>query len=99
MKTKKDKTYSYNHTRQRLQERYGLELSREEYDKWCRDWTQGVRLQWDGTNMQEVRAFNYKGHRIIAVIKHQQKYRDCFETLVSTVLPPDSKGLTYGQVK
>ncbi len=32
MKTVKDLEYSFNHCKQRLKERYGIELSRERYD-------------------------------------------------------------------
>ena len=36
MKTVKDKNYSFNHTRQRLKERYGIDdLSMEQYNYMC----------------------------------------------------------------
>ena len=36
MKTIKDKEYSYNHTKSRLLTRYGIEITREDYDYFCR---------------------------------------------------------------
>jgi hypothetical protein len=35
MKTVKDRDYSFNHTKQRLLERYGIDLDLEEYDWIC----------------------------------------------------------------
>lgn len=35
MKTKKDIEYSFNHTKQRILERYNFELSRHDYDSMC----------------------------------------------------------------
>jgi len=35
MKTIKDKNYSFNHTKQRLSERYGIDITRKDYDFLC----------------------------------------------------------------
>ncbi len=35
MKTKKDREYSFNHTKQRLSERYGIKIDRKQYDHIC----------------------------------------------------------------
>lgn len=35
MKTKKDKAYSFRHTQHRLKERFGIVLSRPEYNSLC----------------------------------------------------------------
>lgn len=37
MKTVKDREYSFNHFKDRLKERYDLDISREEYEKMCSD--------------------------------------------------------------
>ena len=34
-KTRKDRNYSFNHTKQRILERYNLEITREWYDEMC----------------------------------------------------------------
>jgi hypothetical protein len=35
MKTKKDRTYSFNHFKKRLKERYNLDITMDEYDQFC----------------------------------------------------------------
>lgn len=35
MKTKKDLLYSFNHTRKRLEERYGIEIAAKDYLEMC----------------------------------------------------------------
>ena len=37
MKTKKDKEYSFNHFKDRLKERFILDITKEEYNKLCFD--------------------------------------------------------------
>lgn len=36
MKTKKDRLYSFDHTRKRLAERYGIEIHSMDYDEMCK---------------------------------------------------------------
>jgi len=35
MKTKKDKNYSFNHFKERLKERYDLDITQDEYNQFC----------------------------------------------------------------
>jgi len=35
MKTKKDRNYSFNHFKERLKERYDIDITLDEYDKFC----------------------------------------------------------------
>lgn len=35
MKTKKDINYSFEHTKHRLLQRYGLQITRDQYDHFC----------------------------------------------------------------
>jgi hypothetical protein len=35
MKTIKDRNYSFNHTKERLKERYGIDISIDDYDYLC----------------------------------------------------------------
>ena len=35
MKTKKDRIYSFNHFKERLKERYDLDINEDEYDQFC----------------------------------------------------------------
>ena len=37
MKTVKNRAYSFEHTKQRLQERYGLTITQKEYDTICKN--------------------------------------------------------------
>lgn len=79
--------YSFNHTKQRMLERYDLSLTRQEYDALCGD----VRLK---RNVAEVGREKQKGciqiiytasfkHRIVLLV--YEDTRDC----ITTVLPGD----------
>lgn len=93
MKTKKDKSYSYEHTKQRALERYGIELTPAIYEEWNSLCTYKSRIQEDKGNGQVVHEINWHGRLITLVqslpFKNQEPY-------IKTVLPEGTK-LNFGK--
>jgi len=94
MKTKKDKAYSYEHTKERALERYGIELTLEIYEEWNKLCTYQTRIQIDQYNSQAVHQIQWRGRFIVVV----QKYlpHGTFEPYIRTVLPEGTK-LMFGK--
>jgi ATP-dependent Clp protease adapter protein ClpS len=82
MKTKKNKEYSFQHTKARLKERYGLELYKDEYNTICQNTKimQGV-LELMGEKKQKIVTVHFKGKRVKFVYGIGCDY-------VTTALPP-----------
>ena len=82
MKTVKNKSYSFQHTRDRLKERYGLELYRDEYETICINTKvmQGV-LELCGEKKQKIVRVRFKGKVVTFVYGLGCDY-------ITTALPP-----------
>jgi hypothetical protein len=89
MKTKKDKTYSYQHTKERALERYGIELTPEIYDQWNALCTYDTRIQIDKSNQQQVHVIKWEGQQITVVQTLDPK--GGFNEYIKTVLPTGYK--------
>jgi len=81
LRTKKDKTYSFLHTQVRLKERYGLDITRVEYDSVCQN-AKALRgeLERNGRIMQKIVKAKFKGKTVTFVYGLGCDY-------VTTVLP------------
>jgi hypothetical protein len=79
MKTIKDIEYSFNHTRERLNERYNISLNRSEYDRLCGIITDGICMMVENDD-QEIYETYFKGSHIRVVWSTK---RNC----ITTVLP------------
>lgn len=81
MKTKKDKSYSFRHTQERLKERYKLDITRPEYDTICQN-AKKLRgeLEQNGKKMQKIVKASFKGKVVTFVYGLGCDY-------VTTVLP------------
>lgn len=90
MKTRKDKAYSFNHTKERALERYNINLTKEIYEEWALMCTWKTRLQIDESNMQEVHRIWWEGHPITVVVCQENPH------FVKTVLPEGHK-LMFGK--
>jgi high-affinity nickel permease len=68
MKTKKDKDYSFRHTKARLKERYYLDITRSEYDEICEN-AKALRgeLERNGEKMQKIVKARFKGKTVTFV--------------------------------
>lgn len=94
MKTKKDKSYSYEHTKVRALERYGIELTPEIYEEWNKLCSYSTRIQVDKSNNQTVHVINWRG-RLITVVQNYVP-TTTFEPYIRTVLPEGTK-LMFGK--
>jgi hypothetical protein len=82
MKTKKDRAYSFEHTKQRLQERYSMVLSKADYEHLCRCAKLGNGLlEALGEKKQKIVQVELRGRIITVVYGLGCEY-------VTTVLPP-----------
>lgn len=91
MKTKKDKSYSYEHTKQRAFERYGIELTEDVWNQWAKLANFDNRIQSDRFNRQDVHRIDWQGQQITIVCKTNQ-----YGHYVSTVLPEGTQ-LMFGK--
>lgn len=85
MKTLKDANYSREHTQQRYLERYGEELSDEEYDELCdiiKEDTQTVLIRKEKGDIQRTYYVKFKSKRKMIKAVWHTKLR-----YVKTVLP------------
>jgi len=93
MKTKKDKSYSYENTKARALERYGIELTPEIYEEWNSLCKYNTRIQEDHANRQTVHEIMWQERQITVVqglpLKDQEPY-------IKTVLPKGTK-LMFGK--
>jgi hypothetical protein len=82
MKTVKNRAYSFEHMKQRLQERYGLSITQEEYDTICKNTkiVNGV-LEIMGEKKQKICKIQFKGKLETIVYSLGCDY-------ITTVLPP-----------
>ena len=83
LRTKKDEKFSFLHTRQRMSERYGLELNWKEYRTLSRD----MKLAKEYTSEkqgQRVSTLMFKGTPVIVVFDEKRQR-------VTTVLPKTYK--------
>ena len=78
MKTVKDRNYSFNHTKQRLLERYGIDITMKEYDYLCKKVESNrnillvmIEKQKDGDQYTYDLTFKYKG--VIRVVWNKDK--------------------------
>jgi len=78
-----DQLYSYFHTKERMEERYGYkELTIQEYKKMCIDCLKGTKIktEFDPRGYQYIYKMIFKNIEIIVVYKTWRKQ-------ISTVLP------------
>ena len=94
MKTKKDKAYSYEHTKERALERYGIELTPEIYERWNKLCTYDTRIQMDVNNKQQVHIIEWEGKHL-TVVKSFSRFSS-EEEYIKTVLPEGTK-LMFGK--
>jgi hypothetical protein len=82
MKTKKDRTYSFNHFKERLKERYGLDINEKEYNILCLVNTLDIPISTEHqkNDTQKVYDVIFK-EKIIRVVYSEAKQ------IVTTVLP------------
>jgi hypothetical protein len=89
VKTKKDKTYSYNHTKERALDRYGIELTPQIYDEWKRLCVWENRIQIDRSNKQQTYVIQWQGKSITVVTTLENNTAK--EEYIKTVLPEGTK--------
>jgi hypothetical protein len=94
MKTRKDKTYSYEHTKVRALERYGIELTPAIYDEWNALCGYSTRIQVDKSNQQVVHVIEWRGQEITVVQNYVPSEK--VEPYIRTVLPRGTK-LMFGK--
>lgn len=82
--TKKSRAYSFEHTKQRAKERYGLDLDQKTYDKWCAlaKKAKAINTEKDGKVIQTTHIILWNNLKVICVYEN---IRDC----ITTVLPPE----------
>jgi len=86
MKTKKDIEYSFNHTRDRILERYDFKITREFYDGMCKDvsdLTSAVNLvniENQNNDTQMIFDIKYKFMDSIRVVWSDK--RECITTAI-----------------
>lgn len=84
MKTIKDEEYSFNHTKERLLERFNLSLSKEEYKILCELCMTKVSyinsLVIKESEDQEIHQLFFKGHNIKFTFNNKKGY-------ITTALP------------
>ena len=91
MKTKKDRAYSFEHTKERALERYGIELTEDVWNEWAKLANLDNRIQTDRANQQDVYRIDWQGRQITIVCKTSQ-----YGFYVSTVLP-EGMQLMFGK--
>ena len=82
------KEYGYTHTKQRLKERYGLEITRSEYDTLCekvrkKEYILSNSINKQKKGLQFVFDTMFKG-QIIKIV--WENHRDC----ITTILPEEN---------
>ena len=82
MKTKRDSTYSRQHTIQRLQERYDLNITNAEYETLCLliRAGKGEVVEEEADMHQKIITLRFKNQRLLVVW-------DTIQELVRTALP------------
>jgi transcriptional regulator len=82
MKTKKDKTYSFNHFQERLLERYDLEITESEYNVLCLVNTLDIPIstEYQKNDTQKIYDVLFK-EKMIRVVYSEAR------NLLTTVLP------------
>lgn len=85
MKTKKDRLYSFDHTRKRLAERYGIEINAMDYTEMCEriDKKKNVKFiseEKQKKDVQQTYHMPFKGNTIRVVWSKSNK-------CIKTVLP------------
>lgn len=73
MKTIKDKEYSFNHTKERMIERFNLSLNRKEYETLCGLISEKTLLIKEN-NIQEIHIISWKNKQIKVVFNSEKKY-------------------------
>ena len=63
MKTIKDKNYNFNHTKERLKERFNLPLTQDEYESLCNDVCGSTLIAKESVD-QEIHKIFFKGLHI-----------------------------------
>ena len=86
MKTIKDIDYSFKHTKQRLKERYGIDISRTDYNLLCGRVKRKEDVRWISTEYQKndtqhVYDLSFPFRNDIRVV--WSKKRDCITTALN----------------
>jgi hypothetical protein len=89
MKTRKDKAYSYEHTKQRALERYGIELTPQIYEEWNALCSYDNRIQIDDSNNQATYIIKWQGREITVV--QTTSGNSGTKLYIKTVLPEGTK--------
>lgn len=84
MKTKKDILYSYNHTRERMEERYGILIDARDYVEMCErvDKKKDVKFiseEKQKKDIQQIYDMSFRGN-VIRVV--WSKYNKCIKTVL-----------------
>lgn len=79
MKTIKNKEYSFNHTKERLLERFGLSLNKEEYKTLCSLINKKTLIVKED-DKQEIHLISWRNKQIKAVFNLEKQ-------CITTVLP------------
>ena len=85
MKTIKDRTYSFNHTKKRLKERYGIDISIDDYDYLCtkvitNDDITIVMMEKQDSDIQYTYDLDFKQRGAIRVVWSDK--RQCITTVL-----------------
>jgi predicted metalloenzyme YecM len=78
MKTIKDKEYSFNHTKQRLSERYDIDITRKNYDYLCEK-VKGkkdaklVTIEYQKGGDQYTYDLHFRYRKVIRVVWNEEK--------------------------
>ena len=83
MKTKKDRKYSFNHTKERLMERYGIFITIKDYNNLCKKITNNdnvalVMIERQDKDVQYTYDLDFKEGQPIRVV--WSNTRDCITT-------------------
>ena len=83
MKIKKDKNYSFKHTKQRLKERYNIDILREHYDHLCEKIKQNkdielIEIEYQKDDKQFIYDISFRYTNVIRVVWSEK--RQCITT-------------------
>ena len=87
MKTIKNKEYSFNHYKQRLNERYNLNITKKEYNKRCSMVKKTFKLISIEKQKKDIQTIYIGEWKNISIKVVWSDYRKC----LTTVLPKEEK--------
>lgn len=83
MKTKKDKNYSFEHTKQQLKKRYNIDILREHYDHLCEKIKQNkdvelIEIEYQKDDKQFIYDMSFRYTSVIRLVWSEK--RQCITT-------------------